>query len=463
MRLALALLLAALAGDAFAQAAKPRRKKAPTKSAAPAKKPAARPAPAPAPAPETAAPSEEAEEVLAAAEPAPDHATFVAPAGSLGAALLDTSAGPTVGEPLADSPAEAMGLEAGDRVLSLGGKPLESAAAPATAALTAWPLGARLSAVVARGLETRRLETPAPPVPADRAREKERLSPHEVALKQGRLDAAAEKAHAALAAAPALDAAVHARQTFWVNFPTGVSASAVPGAVFVGETTTAIATSSELDFLSLPPMTRVWARVLSLERGEDVRKLRLHVYKLQPPGGYPYKVSALVTDLVPEPGRPAGLVKVSAGGTLASAAPLAPLGKREKDWLVSPDTRLRAELLETVTLTEAPSYFRAGPGLWLRAKDSPEGRRFELSHVISQRSAEGAGLKVGQIVDSIGARSAAKLEFSEALDMLYGPLGTEIKLTVLEDGGKKRTVSLKRGAVYKDGAESLLPPPVGKN
>lgn len=471
--LSLALALALTASLAGAQSTIKTRKRIPKKSAPSAPTPSrkappeprrggALPRAEPAEAKPEAAAEEDAHEAAAqAAEQehaaaAAETGTLVSPSGALGAALVDSPAGPAVGEPLSDSPAESLGLKAGDRVYALAGKPTPSAGQPAASALSSWPLGARLSAVVARGLEVRRLEASAPPAPSDRGREKDKLSAHELAIKQGRLDASGEAAAAALRAAPPLDFSVHARQAFWLRFPNGVRADVAPGAIFVGETTTAVTTSPELDFLSLPPKSLVWARVLSIERTGDLRKLRLHVFKLKPAGGHAYRVSGLLTDIVGDQ----KLAKVSTGGTLVASAPLAPLGKKEVDWLIAPETRLRGELLDALTLTEEPNYYRAGPGLWLRTKDAPQGRRFEISHVIPGRAAEKAGLKVGQLVSAVGARSSEKLDFAEALDTLYGEPGSQIKLTVEKEGAKPETVALRRGVLFKDGKEEPVPLPV---
>lgn len=460
------LLLLALMTAVSAHAQTPRKRKTPAKKAAPAsrKAPMKKAAPAPAKAVETPRPVNEGwkdampegeAQASGPAKPAePEHiGTFVSPAGALGAALVETPAGLFAGEPLPGSPAETAGLKAGDRVAAVSGKPV-SGAREAADALSGWPLSARFSAVALRGLGTETPTAPAPPAAAERDRAKGALSPYEKALRQKRQDAAAEAAVAALRSAPDLDFSVHSRQAFWLRFPAGIREDAVPGAIFTGETTTAVATSSDLDFLSVPPKTKVWARVLSIDASEDVRKIRLHLFKLQPSGGHAYRVSGIVTDVVGDQ-TPA---KVTPAGTLVVAQPLERGPKPKALPLLTPEARLRAELLETVVLTEAPAFYRAGPGLWLRTKETPEGRRYEISHVIAGRSAEKAGLKVGQLVSSVGGRSASKLEFADALDALYGPAGTEVKVSI-DENGKTSTLTLKRGVLYKDGAEAPVPAP----
>lgn len=461
------LVLTLLAAAAVHAQTPARKRKAPAKKPAPAGKPASKPSvkpPArPVPAPVVAEDEDLLEgegQALPAPRPEPVHhlGTFVSPAGALGASLADTPAGLLAGEPLPGSPAAAAGLKEGDRLAAVWGKPTQNAR-DASSALGGWPMGARFSAVVIRGLETRRLEAPAPSVPAERARAKNALSPQEASLKEARLDAAAESAARALKAAKPLEFPVHSRQAFWIKFKSGLREDAAPGAVFVGETTTAVATSADLDFLSLPPKSKIWARLLSLETTTEVRKARLHIFKLQPAGGHPYRVSGLVTDLVGDQ----RLLKVSPGGTIVSAQPLERPAKGKPLMIVEPETRLRAELLETTTLTEAPSFFRAGPGLWLRTKEGDKGRRFEISHVIAGRSADKAGLKVGQLVTAIGGRGAERLEFADALDALYGAPGSELRLSVERDTGKPETVTLKRGVLYAaDGTESLAPSPAGR-
>jgi hypothetical protein len=433
-----AALLGALAFAlcATAQAA-PRKKR---KAAAPAKK-ASAPAATPAakPAEEAAPPAPALQTPKKAEEPADDRRD--AP-GALGVSLTEGPLGLSAGEPLPGGLAKRMGLAAGDQVTAL----------PLRARLPA----ARLYAIALRGLDVRRLDSPASETPRSRPREDGKLSPREQTLKEARLTRASEAGAAQAAAAPPLDFVVHAKQAFWLRFPAGIPAGPAAGAVFVGEMTTAVATDSSLDFLSLPPRTKVWARIASAEpAGEELKTLRLELFKLQPAGGHVYRAAGWVTDIA----EGSKLARVTPGGTLVQAALSDP---KAAQWAVPPDMKLRAELREPLTLTEAPRFYRAGPGLWIRSKDTPQGRRFEVSHVIAGRAADRAGLRPGALLTSIGGRSAEKLDFTDGLDALYGEPGTEVKVSVEDVPGKTRTLSLSRGVLFEKDVPARLPLPTAR-
>ncbi len=113
--------------------------------------------------------------------------------------------------------------------------------------------------------------------------------------------------------------------------------------------------------------------------------------------------------------------------------------------LLDADARLRVRLLDPVTLAEAPSWWRAGPGLWLKtATDAAGRRRFQVTHVVAGRSAAAAGVKVGDLLDGVGGRSSERMDFEEALDALYGPPGSPVKVSIVR-AGAAQVLELTRG------------------
>lgn len=372
---------------------------------------------------------------------------------AFGAALSESEGGLSAGLALPGSLAEKAGLKPGDRILFIDRAPARTRA-DAAAALRGWSAETRLAVLARRGLELVSLSSEQPGSEPAAKRVQGRLSAHESALRDARLARAKAEAAAEVKAAPPLEFKVHARQSFWLRFPKGIPAEAKPGDVIAGEITTAIATSGELDFLSVPAYSAVWAKVIEDRRSRETRQLRLLLFKLRPVGGSVYPVSGWITEPLGHD-RP---TKVSPGGTLVLSNPLATDDKRKL--LVEPSTRFRAELLQPLVLNEPSRFFLAGPGLWIKTKEEPGGARsFEVSHVIAARSAERAGVRRGATVAAINGRSAAKLDFAGALAELYGAPGTTVKVSLKDEGGKTSTVELLRGVIYADGKASPLPPP----
>jgi hypothetical protein len=143
------------------------------------------------------------------------------------------------------------------------------------------------------------------------------------------------------------------------------------------------------------------------------------------------------------------------GGTLVAAAPLPDAKRRGPEPVLDVDARLRVRLLEPLVVDEPPSFWRAGPGLWVRTVEASGRRLFEVTHAISGRSAESAGLKVGDRLDAIGGRSAEKLDFAEAIDRLYGKPGSDVEVSVAR--GKSQVLKLKRGMRWTGGKSEPLP------
>ena len=360
----------------------------------------------------------------------------------------------------AASPAGSLGLRPGDRVWRVN-RAAPAARDEAAAAVDAAAPEGRLSLIVRRGLETLPLTGPQTPAPPDFVRGARDLSAREKALAAARAARDDAAARDSVAETAPLDWTLRADQAFWVRFPGGLPAGLKKGDEVAAEAATGLTTDGALDFLAVPPKSRLWARVLSASDDGAVRTLRLVFYKLRPAGGHVYPILGAAVALAAVPFADAA--RVSSGGTLVAAVPLpSPGGKkrRDKGLLLDEDARLRVRLLDPVVLSESPSWWRAGAGLWLKtASDGAGRRRFQVTHVVAGRSAAAAGLKVNDLVDSVGGRPADRMDFEEALDALYGPPGTGVKLSVAGVSGShafELTRGVKAGA---KGAQTPLPLP----
>jgi hypothetical protein len=263
-------------------------------------------------------------------------------------------------------------------------------------------------------------------------------------------------AASAVRAVPAPAFSARADQSIWVRFPKGLPAAIKKGDVVEAEAATGLTTDASLDFLSIPPKSRLWARVVESSSDGETRAVRLAFFKLSAAGGSTYPIVGAAAGVSGDQ----TLARVSAGGTLVTAAPLPdPSGSRPWPDLLDGDARLRVRLLEPVTLLEPPAYWRAGPGLWIKTAEREGKRLFEVSHVTPGRSAEAAGLRPGDILDAVDGRSSKSLDFSEALDRLYGAPGSKASVSVLA-GGKSRRVDLVRGSRFEGKTGSALPLPV---
>lgn len=340
---------------------------------------------------------------------------------------------------LSDSAASSMGMAPGDAVLSLGGAGPASAA-KAAEALRSAPAGTRLSAVVVRGRSVERLGSPPsdPEVPS--ARSADRLTPHEKGLAEAHLKQADERAPEILRALRSPSFTVPAGERVWVRFPEGLSKLAEQGDILEARTSTGLTTDSNLDFLAVPHDSAVWFQVLSARDSGPARVLRLQAFKIRLAGGRTYPCSAVVEAV----SGSQDLLRVSPGGSVVGAA-------EEGEALLADETRnFHIRFLEPWTLHEPDAFFPAGPGLWLKSSGTPERRRFEITHVIAERSAAAAGLRVGDQVSAIDGRSSERLSFSEATRALYGRAGSSVELTIEDKGGRRR-VRLVRGVLQRKG------------
>ncbi len=438
MKVLLALVLALPSGAATVRqgAKRPVRKAAPAKAA---------------PAASRAVPTG----LQSAAEPAKAESLDEIPLFGFGAALAPEPGGLVVAAVLPGSRAERAGLQPGDRLLRANGP--SSSRAETAAALRGWTPGTRLPVVVRRGLEIRSLETETAAPARDYTRGDKDISEHERALAADRAKRAEGDARTIVKAVGPLTVSVRADQGLWLRFPKGLPAGLKKGDEVVAEAATGLTTDSALDFLAVPPGSKLRARVIEAQDDGEARTARLAFYAIDLAGGGTYPAIGAATAVSGDQ----RLARVSGGGTLVAAAPLPDAKRRTLEPVLDADARLRVRLLEPLVVDEPPSFWRAGPGLWVKTVKDSGRRLFEITHAIDDRSAENAGLKAGDRLDSIGGKSTGNMDFAEAIDRLYGAPGSDAEVSVLR-AGKSQTLKLKRGMRWSNGKSSPLAPPFGR-
>ncbi len=367
----------------------------------------------------------------------------------LGAGLIAQDDGLVVASVRPGSRADQAGLKSGDRLLRADGA--ASSRAVVAAQLRAWTPGTRLALVVRRGLEVRPLETDPVPPARDYARGGRDLSEHEKVLAAERSAQTISEGRAAVKAAGPLSVAIRANQGLWTRFPKGLPAGLKKGDEIVAEVATGLTVDAALDFLAVPPGSKLRARVVDAVDDGETRTMLLAFYALDLNGGGTYTTLGGATAVSGDQ----RMARVTGGGTLVAAAPLPDAKRRAPAPVLDADARLRVRLFEPLVVDEPPSYWRAGPGLWVKTVEDEGRRLFEVTHVITGRSAEAAGLKVGERLDAIGGRSAEKLDFAEAIDRLYGAPGSDVEISVLR--GKSQAIKLKRGLRWSGGKSEPLP------
>lgn len=448
----IALLMAAVLLASTAEARRPRRgrKAAPVQAAeaAQAPEPAADAGEAPAPLKPSMAP---AAPKRRAAQP-PASAPLPAPAASDGAAergtaeapglaLRPVSKGLAVDAPALAGPLSEVGLLAGDLLTEVNGRPTRSVS-EVKAALASAPRGDRVWAVYLRDGLPKSGETKFAFPAASPERSGDALTPKEEAARQSHLEAAQAAAAKPLASLAYPAVSIGAGEKLWIRFPEGLRRAAA-GDVVTAETAAPMAADRKLDFLAVPPGSKVWLSVLSSREDGPATVLRLHAYKLQLAGGRAYPLSA-----VPTAAAGSGeFVRVTAAGSIVTTP-----AESDKN-LLGPAWSLQLRLLEPLALAEPESYYRAGPGLWVKeVSESAGAKAFEVTLVASGRSAERAGLKPGDRVHSVAGDSAARLSFAQALDRLYGPQGSDVAVRVTRRGeSRSETMNLRRGAAWRQG------------
>lgn len=332
-----------------------------------------------------------------------------------------------------------LGLENGDDLRFLGAFPVISPD-DAEKAVSDWRPAERLWASVLRDGKAVPLETSFSAPERAAARDLAVLTPKEEAARQSYLEATASGKPFAELSYPSLS--LPAGERLWVRFPKGLPADLNPGDVVEAETSAPLAADRKLDFLAIPPGSKVWLEAVSSSEDGPARAVRLHAYKLSLAGGRTYPFSAL-------PAAAAGsgaFVRVTPGGTVVTS----PGG--ETRTALGPEWNIQLRLLSPLVLAEPETTYRAGPGLWVKEVRESGARALEVTMVVAGRSAERAGLKAGDRVYSIESNAAARLDFSSALAALYGTRGTDCVLRVTRRGGpRSETVRLKRGAAWKRG------------
>ena len=367
----------------------------------------------------------------------------------LGAACVAQDGGVLAVSVRPGSRADQAGLKAGDQLLRADGA---AASLPLLAAqLRAWTPGTRLPILARRGLEIRALETAAIPLARDYARGERDRSEHEKVLSAARLEQAASDGRAVVKAVGPLTVAVRSDQGLWARFPKGLPAGLKEGDELSAEAATGLTVDAQLDFLAVAPGSTLRARVLSAKDDGETRAVRLAFYALDLKGGGTYPTLGVATAVSGDQ----RMTRVSAGGTLVAASPLPDAKRRPPEPVLDADARLRVRLLDPLVVDEPPSYWRSGPGLWVKTVETGGRRLFEITHVIAGRSAESAGLKVGDRLDAIGGRSTEKMDFAEAIDRLYGAPGSDVEVSALR--AKSEIMKLKRGLRWSAGKSALLP------
>ncbi len=439
-RLLSLLLLAAFARPALAasvRAARPGAKRPARKTAKPGKTPRSAPA-------ATAASATPAPVPAAALDSLDEIALF-----GLGADLYAQDDGLLVSSVRPGSRADEASLKPGDQLLRTDG--VAASRAVVAAQLRAWTPGTRLGMIVRRGLEIRSFETA--PIPPSRTytRGSRDLSEHERTLASERSSQAVADGRAVVKAVGPLTVPVRADQGLWVRFPKGLPAGLKKGDEVVAEASTGMTADATLDFLAVPPGTKLRARVLDAVDDGQTRTVRLAFYALDLAGGGTYAVLGMASAVSGDQ----SMARVGTGGTLVSAAPLPDAKRRAPEPVLDADARLRVRLMEPLVVDEPPSYWRTGPGLWVKTVEDGGHRLFEITHAIAGRSADNAGLKVGERLDAIGGRSTDKMDFAEAIDRLYGAPGSDVEVSVAR--GRSETLKLKRGLRWSSGKSAPLP------
>ncbi len=369
----------------------------------------------------------------------------------LGAALVAQDDSLFVAAVRPGSRAEQAGLKSGDQLLRGDGG--VSSRAAVAAQLRAWTPGTRLALLVRRGIEVRSLET-SPVAPSrDYARSERELSEHEKSLAAERSAQAVSDGRAVVKAVGPLTVAVRADQGLWLRFAKGLPAGLKQGDEIIAEAATGLTVDSTLDFLAVPPGSKIRARVLDAVDDGVTRTVRLAFYALDLNGGGTYTTLGVATAVSGDQ----RMARVIPGGTFVAAAPLPDAKRRAPEPVLDTDSRLRVNLLEPLVVDEPTSFWRSGPGLWVKTVEDSGHRLFEITHIIAARSAANAGLKVGDRLDSIGGRSTEKMDFAEAIDRIYGAPGSDFEVSRLR--GKSETLKLKRGLRWTAGKSEPLPLP----
>lgn len=371
---------------------------------------------------------------------APSSTPLDSDLAQFGAVLLEKGNVLETAAVLDGSFADDLSLKPGDRLLQLGSAGLKSRQDAGRAFRSLMPEG-RTSAVVIRGLDVRSLTGNTPPAFPDKSRAAADLSAREKIFQAARDQAAAASADEIRARAR-WDVTVPAGQSVWVRFTKGFPRKAEPGEVIEAETVSPAATDNELDFIAIPPKSRLWAVIVDAPGPSETVNLRLAFFRINVAGGGLYPIVARVTDISGDQ----VLAKTSPGGTIVYS-------QLEKP---ASDLRAKISLMEPLVLTEPAGYYHAGPGFWVQH----DGRGYKISHVVTGRSAAQAGVKTGEYLVSIKSVKVKDHEFDSVIGQLYGLSGESVKVGVGENPNDMiRSLELVRGVKHKDDIASAIPYP----
>jgi len=92
--------------------------------------------------------------------------------------------------------------------------------------------------------------------------------------------------------------------------------------------------------------------------------------------------------------------------------------------------------------SEQQGHF-GGLGITIRILEN----RLTVLYPLADTPAWKAGLKAGDRIDKIGRESTVNMELNEAVDRLRGEVGTEVTITVSDDDGPQREVTLTRARI----------------
>ncbi|MFA6091655.1 MAG: PDZ domain-containing protein [Elusimicrobiota bacterium] len=340
-----------------------------------------------------------------------------------------------------DSLAQRLGLRPGDILTHFNGRRIRSSA-ELSEELAALPAGTRAGAVVLRSGRAVALQESLS-IPSENPSRDPSLTSREKRIQEEHLQEAERQVPSTVKTFKSPSFRIAAGETLWIRFPKGIPHTAAEGDILEAETATPMSTDASLDFLAVPSGSRLWLQAVSVkDSGRDIL-LRLHAYKIALADGHVYPCSAQLTDVSGDQ----SLLRMSRGGTLVAAP------SEGSPLLASADRSYLLRFLQPLTIYESRGYYLAGPGLWFKSPQTEGVRSFEVTRVVENRSAEQAGIRLGDRVLSVGGKSVEKLGFQEAVSRLYGPQGSSVDVRLLRGGlgGRGETVSLRRGANYRSG------------
>lgn len=94
-----------------------------------------------------------------------------------------------------------------------------------------------------------------------------------------------------------------------------------------------------------------------------------------------------------------------------------------------------------------------GVGITINRQDNTT----RIGKVIPGGAAEAAGIKANDELLAVDNRDAANLAVAEVINLVRGPEGSEVTLTVRTDGGAPRTITMRRAAVGAQAAPGPAP------